>query len=108
AKQMRELAADDKAIEHVNGLRKELEARIREHALTGAGRPPVSRQLRQHLGFITKFETHVGDLLESSPANQQQTIDALEKAMKVLSNLLDKQRQIAAANPAPTEAPASE
>lgn len=97
AKQMRSLAADDKAIEHVKGLRKEMGARIREHALTGAGRPPVSRQLRQHLGFINKFETSVSNLLESSPQNQQQTIEALEKAMKVLGDLLTKQREVAAA-----------
>lgn len=97
AKQMRTLAADDKAIEYVHGLRKEMDARIREHALTGAGRPPVSRQLRQHLGFINKFEANIGNLLESSPQNQQASIEALEKAVKLLGDLLAKQREVAAA-----------
>lgn len=92
AKQAKETGSDDGARQVVASLRTEMEDRIREQALTGASKPPVARQLRQHLGFITKFTDDAQTLVETNPDVMPQHIAALESAIAVLQSVLEAQR----------------
>lgn len=92
AKEMRATGSDEAALSHVNDLRVELRDRIRERELTGTGKPPVSRQLRQHLGFIIKFHTREQELLETDPKVSPKHIETLESALAVLGEVLKLQK----------------
>lgn len=91
AKEMRSTGSDQGAIEKVQQLRTECTDRIKERELTGHGRPPVSRQLRQHLGFVNKFEGREQELLETNPDVFATHIEALQKAVQVLNAVLKMQ-----------------
>lgn len=92
AKELREISSDSGAIEHVQQLRTEMGDRIRERELTGVGKPPLSRQLRQRLGFITKYVGREHELLETDPNVGAIHIEALERSVEVLTNALQLQR----------------
>jgi hypothetical protein len=92
AKQARELGADDKAMEMLRHLRVENNDRIQEQKLTGAAKPPVSRQLRQHLGFVTKYQGREQELLETDPKVSEAHIASLTTSIQVLSAVLEMQQ----------------
>jgi hypothetical protein len=79
-------------IEKISGLRQELRDRIAQKALTGKGVPPVSRQLRQHLGFIAKFVGREQELVETDPNVSTLHIESLTAAVAVLNEVLRMQR----------------
>lgn len=91
ATDMRALSSDQLAIDHVQKLRSASEQRIREHALTGNGGPPASRQLRQHLGFVVKFAGKEEELLEAFGKGAEHA-EAIDKAINVLTKLRDMQK----------------
>lgn len=92
AKEMKATGSDQGALERVQALRVELGDRIREHELTGVGRPPVSRRLRQHLGNVVKYDGREQELVETDPNVSGQHIEMVEKSVKVLTTLLEMQR----------------
>lgn len=92
AKTARTAGSDTGAADSLSALRTEMGDRIREHSLTGKAKPPVSRQLRQHLGFVTKFAGQAQELVETDPAVGPMHVEALEASIKVLSAVLEMQR----------------
>jgi hypothetical protein len=92
AKQARETGSDAGAVTLFTTERTEMGDRIRERELTGIGKPPVSRQLRQHLGFVTKYAGKEHELLETDPKVSTTHIEALTNAIAVLTAVLEMQR----------------
>lgn len=92
AKEAKTTGSDEGAMGVVSKLRGELGDRIREKELTGVGRPPVSRQLRQHLGFVTKFVGREQELIETDPKVHQTHLEALTTACDVLDAVLKMQK----------------
>lgn len=88
AKEAKATGSDSEALETIQKLRAELGGRIRERELTGVGKPPVSRQLRQHLGFVTKFAGREHELLETDPKVNETHVVALTTAIDVLKAVL--------------------
>ena len=91
AKEMRGTGSDQGAIDKVQALRTEFADRIKERELTGHGRPPVSRQLRQHLGFVNKFEGREQELIETNPEVFATHAESITRAVRVLSAVLEMQ-----------------
>jgi hypothetical protein len=99
AKEARATGSDTGAVDVIAKLRTELGDRIQEVKLTGVGKPPMSRQLRQHLGFVTKFHPESGtefagreqELIETDPKVNDLHLETLAKALWVLSRVLEMQ-----------------
>jgi len=100
AKDARATGSDTAAVDLISKLRTEHGDRIRERELTGVGKPPMSRQLRQHLGFVTKFHAESGtefagreqELIETDPKVNATHVEALTRAVAVLTAVLEMQR----------------
>jgi len=92
AKEARATGSDTGAVDVIAKLRTELGDRIQERRLTGVGKPPVSRQLRQHLGFVTKFAGREQELIETDPKVNETHVEALTNAIAVLTAVLGMQR----------------
>lgn len=92
AKEARATGSDTGAVDVISKLRTELGDRIQERKLTGVGKPPVSRQLRQHLGFVTKFTGREHELLETDPKVNATHVEALSSAVAVLTAVLEMQK----------------
>lgn len=92
AKELRDLGSDTGAVDRVKALRVEMGDRIKERELTGVGKPPKSRQLRQHLGFVTKFVGQEQELLETDPNVNAMHIEALTASIAVLTEVLRLQK----------------
>lgn len=92
AKELREIGSDTGAVDRVQALRVEMGDRIRERELTGVGKPPTSRQLRQRLGFVTKFTSREQELLETDPNVNAMHIEALTASIAVLTEVLRMQK----------------
>jgi hypothetical protein len=91
AKSAKATGSDKGALDSLRALRVENNDRIAEKRLTGRGKPPVSRQLRQHIGFVNKFAGREDELVETDPKIGAQHVEALESAMKVLTEVLRMQ-----------------
>ncbi len=98
ADELRDAGSDATALKRLADLRVEMATRIREHALTGAGKPASSRQLRQHLGFLERFEGNAQELVEVNPATAQTHLDKLEQAKTILDAVIQAQRERIARN----------
>lgn len=92
AKEARASGSDTAAADSLATLRTELGDRIREQALTGNAKPPVARQLRQHLGFVTKFSGREQELIETDPKVGPKHAETIETAIKVLTAVLGMQK----------------
>jgi hypothetical protein len=92
AKEARATGSDTAAVDMISRLRTEHGDRIRERELTGVGKPPVARQLRQHLGFVTKFAGREHELLETDPKVNATHIEAVTNAVAVLTAVLQMQK----------------
>lgn len=93
AKDLRELDSENDMIQKLEALRTEFGDRIRERKLTGKGKPAPSRQLRQHLGMVMKFEvTTAHELLETDPAVNETAMRFLDHSIPVLIALRNMQR----------------
>lgn len=93
AKDARTTGSDDGALELISNLRAEYGDRIRDVELTGSGKPPVSRRLRQHLGFVTKFEGREQELLETDPQVNESHVQALRTSIAILTEVLRMQER---------------
>lgn len=91
AKQAKATGSDQAALESLAQVRAEMGNRIRDHALTGVSKPPMSRQLRQHLGFVNRFAGEEVALIETNRDVIPQHIDAIRVALDVLQKVLDAQ-----------------
>jgi ATP-dependent protease HslVU (ClpYQ) peptidase subunit len=94
AKGVREAGSDAAAISLLDEERKARKAQIDEKRLTGHGRPPVSRQLRQHLGFVNKYGQDGEALVERNPEYQEAHLQAMKTAINVLSVAIVKQEAL--------------
>lgn len=88
AKDAKATGSDADALASIQALHTEMGDRIRERELTGVGKPPVSRQLRQHLGFVTKFTGREHELIETDPKVNETHVIALTTALDVLKAVL--------------------
>jgi hypothetical protein len=93
AKEAKAAGSDTAALEHLEGLKTEMRDRIRQKTLTGVGKPPVARQLRQHLGNVVKHAGHENDLLETNPDEVAKHIAALKSAITILTKVLSMQEE---------------
>jgi hypothetical protein len=95
AKAAKEQGGDVQALELIAKEREEFSERIREHELTGAGKPPVARQLRQALGRITKYEGMIPETLtETNPVAIESHIAALVQSISILTAVLAAQEKV--------------
>jgi hypothetical protein len=92
AKDAKAAGSDSAALTKLEELRAEMRDRIQQKTLTGVGKPPVSRQVRQHLGNVLKYEGHERDLLETDPDVSAKHIEAIEKTIAILTRVLEMQR----------------
>jgi hypothetical protein len=92
AREAKASGSDEAALGVINKHRVGLEDHIRAVQLEGASVPPAARQLRQHLGYVLKFEGRAHELIETNPNVSQAHIEALEKAIRILSETLRGQR----------------
>lgn len=92
AKEAKAAGSDAGALAKLEELRTEMLDRIRQKTLTGVGKPPVARQVRQHLGNVLKHEGHENEMLETNPDQVARHIAALEKTIEVLTKVLNMQR----------------
>jgi hypothetical protein len=92
AKESRQTGSDSEQTTVLERLRTEMGDRIRERELTGVGKPPVSRQLRQHLGFVTKFAGREQELIETDPKVSAAHTAALTAGVEVLTAVLGMQK----------------
>ena len=95
AKAAKETGSDDAAIESLAKVRAEMGERIREHELTGVSKPPVSRMLRQHLGFVTRFAGEESALVETNREVVPQHIEAITTSIAILQRVLEAQEAYA-------------
>jgi len=93
AKEARATGSDTGAVDLISKLRTEYGDRIQERKLTGVGKPPMSRQRRQHLGFVTKFEGREQELIETDPKVNETHVNALYDAITVLGKVLLSQNR---------------
>ena len=94
AKSAKESGSDADALALIASTRAEFVDRIREHALTGAGKPPVARQLRQGMGWITKFAgTDPESLVETNPVAIEAHVEALKQSISILTAVLTAQEK---------------
>jgi hypothetical protein len=91
AKNAKETGSDAAQVELISNLRTEFGDRIRERELTGIGKPPVSRQLRQHLGFVRKFFNREQELIETDPNVSPMHAETIRDAITVLTEVLKMQ-----------------
>lgn len=92
AEAVKEKGSESEQVAYLAGLRNENANRIRERQLTGEAKPPVSRQLRQRLGFVNKFLGNEAELVENHHDVIAQHIDSLKIGIDVLTKALDIQR----------------
>src|SRR5262249_34673226 len=88
AKEARETGSDTAALDRLRAVRTEKGSRIRELSLTGSSKPPVARQLRQHLGFVTKVVGPEQELVELNQHVKGQHAQAVKDAVAVLNAVL--------------------
>ena len=93
AKEAKVAGSDSAAMAKLEDLRAEMRDRIQQKKLTGVGKPPLSRQVRQHLGNVLKFEGREQELLETDPEVAAKHIDAIEKTIEILTKVLSMQRR---------------
>jgi len=92
AREAKDAGSDTSALAKLDTLKAEMSDRIRQKTLTGVGKPPVARQVRQHLGNVLKHEGHESEMLERNPDEAAKHIAAIEKAIEVLTTVLNMQR----------------
>jgi len=88
AKEAKATGSDEAALERIAEVRLENDERIRNYTmLSGPSKPPVARQLRQHLGFVTKFAVNPGALVETNGPSMIQHQAALDTSIAVLTEV---------------------
>lgn len=92
AKEARKTGSDAGAVTLLTSQRTEMGDRIRERELTGVGKPPASRKLRQHLGFVIHYAGKEQELLETDPKVGSTHVETLTTAVAVLTAVLGMQK----------------
>lgn len=92
AKDARKTGSDVEQAAVFEELRTEFGDRIRERRLTGVGKPPASRRLRQFLGNVTKYAGREQELIETDPNVSRLHLETLDRAIAVLTALREMQK----------------
>lgn len=90
----KETGSDEKALEYLAERRREMSDRIRTFGLTGTSKPPLARQLRQHLGFVNTHGGNPAALVETNLEYVERHREALTSAQAVLAAVLKEQAAI--------------
>lgn len=90
-KELRGIGNEQDQMKRLYEIRAAEKPRIDNRAIGGNGHPPQSRQLRQRLGFILKFESHPLQLLETDPFLAPAMIGEINRAITILSALAEAQ-----------------
>jgi ParB-like chromosome segregation protein Spo0J len=93
AKRAKGAGSDVGALDLIAAERTQNEGRIAEHKLTGAGKPPIPRMLRQHLGFVTKYSTSPESLIEQG-IYAEQHLATLRDAQTVINAAIERQEMV--------------
>jgi hypothetical protein len=73
----------------------EMKERIAEVRLTGTTHPKPPTELRRFLGNVLKYEDNPGALVEYVPENKAKHLDFVERSIRVLQAVAEKQAEIA-------------
>ena len=92
AKDAKAAGSDSAALTRLEDLHTEMRDRIQQKTLTGVGKPPISRQIRQHLGNVLKYEGREQEMMETDPDVSARHIEAIEKTIEILTKVLNLQR----------------
>lgn len=92
AKDARATGSDVAALTKIADLRRESDERIKEHELTGGGKPPPSRMLRARLGYIAKYEDNPRIFVETNPSEAARHITEIERTLAVLEAVVRLQK----------------
>lgn len=101
AKRAKDTGSDQAALDVIEKDRAQSAERIAEHKVTGTGKPALARQLRQHLGFLTKNAESADLLLERSELYAGEHLAVLQAANSLLTQLIaDQEPLVPQAEPA--------
>jgi hypothetical protein len=92
AKETKSKGSEGEQVDTLTTLRTEMGERIRDLKLTGVSKPPPARQLRQHLGFVTKHAGDEGTLVETNREVVDQHVEAITESIAVLQAVLIAQQ----------------
>ena len=84
--------SDEDQIAYLTSVREENQVRIREHKLTGDGKPAPARQIKQKLGSILKARGSEENYVEIEPAKAEEYAREIKAAIEVLTTILEAQR----------------
>lgn len=94
-KELKELASDRAQLDRIVELRVENDERIRQVDLEGGkGKPPVSSQLRQRLGFILEDTRTITLMVERNSDNWTMHADAIKRTIAKLQAVLAEQERL--------------
>ena len=68
--------------------------RLAEFHLTGTSKPKPPSLLRQHLGFVLKYEGTPGALVEFGPDYKESHLDVVRRSVTVLQAVLTAQESV--------------
>jgi hypothetical protein len=92
AKAIKATSSDEESLEVLKGLRTENGDRIVQKRLHGTGKPPMSQIARMRLTWLDRYAGREQELLETDPAVAPKHIEALESAIRVLSEVVRQQK----------------
>lgn len=91
AREAKETGSDTAALQRLAEVRKEMEERIRQNALTGVGNPSPAAMLRRFSGWILRYTENPGLLAETVPAVMFKHRDILSNIAAVAQGALARQ-----------------
>jgi hypothetical protein len=94
AKDIKAAGSDDAAIQLISDKRSEMSDRLAEFHLTGTSKPKPPSLLRQHLGFVLKYEGTPGALVEFGPDYKESHLDVVRRSVTVLQAVLTAQESV--------------
>jgi hypothetical protein len=96
ARRLKKDGSDEAAIESLKQYRAEMEGRIRDHALTGNGKPSMAARFRAAIGNVLAFEAKSADVVERTGglALAQTHLDRLDQALDYIEGVRTAQTVI--------------
>ena len=93
AKESLALGSDTDKLARIGEVRGEYKEQIEAVKFDQSPKPPVARQLRQHLGFVVKYEDNPAALVERNGEFAESHVEYLTKAISVLNRVLAAQKE---------------
>jgi len=94
AKESLALGSDTDKLARIEEVRGEYREQIEAVKFDQSPKPPVARQLRQHLGFVVKYEDNPAALVERNGEFAESHVEYLGKAIAVLTQVLAAQKEV--------------